>query len=170
MKEKNIKNKKGFTLIEIIVYLGILAMIVTAFISFSLAIANVKNKIYVIQAVNSNARNALELISQKIKSANDVSLPVVGTSDSILALDMPVGQSDVVFSLVDGVLYMGTDLNAPVAVTADEIQISELVFSNLARKKNRDSIQVFIRTNYRYADSREFEYENTFQTTITTRK
>lgn len=164
------KNKKGFTLIEIIVYLGILAMIVTAFISFSLAVSNVKTKIYVTQAVNSAIRDSLELISQKVKVTEELALPLVGESDSNLALDMPAGDADIVFSLVDGVLYMGEDLNTPVAVTSDEVLISELVFSNISKKNSRDSVEVYIKANYRYADSREFQYENEIKTTITTRK
>lgn len=167
---KNKKNKKGFTLVEIIIYLGILGMIVVGFISFSLAISNVKNKIYVTQAVNSALRSAFDLISQKTKEAETISLPASGDTGSELRLVRSDGGADWIFTLAGGVLYLGTDISTPIAITNSEVEISDLVFSNLSKKKNRDSLKVYIKAHYRSADSLEFVYENDLETTITTRK
>ncbi len=65
---------RGFTLIETIIYIAILGMIASAFIFFSVSVSNSRDKTYVVQEVQANARMALELISQKIRSANGVNL------------------------------------------------------------------------------------------------
>ncbi len=170
MKDKILKNKKAFTLIEIIIYLAILGMIVVSFISFSLAISNVKNKVYVTQAVNSNLRQALDMISLKTKEAEDIILPTVSNTESQLRLERVGTEPDWIFFLIDGVLYLDTDIAEPIAVTSEEVEITDLIFKNLSKKNNRNSLRVYIEGRYRQADSLEFEYEHNLQTTITTRK
>jgi len=63
---------RAFTLIETIIYIAILGMVVSAFVFFSLSVSGSRNKTYAVQEVQANARMALELISQKIRSADKI--------------------------------------------------------------------------------------------------
>lgn len=165
-----LKNKKGFTLFEVIIYVAILGMIVVSFISFVLAISNVRTKSYVVSEVNSNLRIAMDLISQKIRSAEAVTSPLSGVVLASLELDMPNSEPTIVFALQDGVLYLTEDIITENAITNPEINITFLKFTNLGASGKRDSLQIEMVAEYRNANSQEYNYSNSLKTTVNLRK
>ncbi|MDO8260564.1 MAG: hypothetical protein Q7T50_03665 [Candidatus Magasanikbacteria bacterium] len=168
---KNIlKNQSGNTLFEVIIYVAILGMIVVSFISFTLAVSSVRNKSYVMSEVNSNLRIASDLISQKVRSAENVLSPLAGNSGASLSLDMPNPEPSLDFSLSDGVLYLVEDGITSSAITSSEVNITQLSFENISANGQRASLQVKISGEYRANDSREFTYTNSLKTTVNIRK
>ena len=85
-----LQTDKGFTLIEIIIYIAILGTIASSFIFFSVSVSESRNKTYVVQEVHANTRMALEIISQKIRMANGVNIAssTFGTDPGRLFLSM----------------------------------------------------------------------------------
>lgn len=168
--KKFLKNKKGFTLIEVIIYVAILGIIVVSFVSFVLAISSVRNKSYVVSEVNSNLRIAMDLISQKIRSAEAVTSPLSGAVSTSLELDMPNPEPTTVFALQDGVLHLTEDIITENMITNPEINITELKFTNLGASGKRDSLRIEMAAEYRNAGSRDFQYSNSLKTTVNLRK
>ncbi len=80
----------GFTLIETIIYIAILGMIAIAFVLFSVSVSGSRNKTYVVQEVQANTRMALEMISQKIRSADGINFnsSTFGINPGRLSLSM----------------------------------------------------------------------------------
>ena len=64
--------ENGFTLIELIIYIGIIGAVAASFVSFSIYVSESRNKTYVFEEVQANSRTALNLMSQKIKMANGI--------------------------------------------------------------------------------------------------
>ncbi len=73
-RKKSIKKNKGFTLVELIIYIAIISIVVVGFITFTLSIINSRNKNYVVQEVQANTRTAFKLISQEILLAEGVNI------------------------------------------------------------------------------------------------
>jgi Tfp pilus assembly protein PilW len=61
---------QGFTLVETLVYLALATVILSALISFGFLLMNLNTKGLVIAEVNTNAREALKIIADKIKIAD----------------------------------------------------------------------------------------------------
>ena len=74
MKNKTKMKQNGFTLVETLIYLGIIGAVMTSFLYFSVSIFDYRNKSYAVQEVQANGRMALNLISQKIRSAKDINI------------------------------------------------------------------------------------------------
>ncbi len=163
------KNKKtGFTLIEMIIYIAIIGIIVTAFISFSISISNARNKTYVVQEVNANARFALDLIAQKIKASTSISNPTKGNIDSEITLSFKAPADDITFSLLNGIIQMTEGANPAVSITTNEVSVDSFTFSNLTGK-GRTNIRVEMEISFRNNGSQIFTYSDTFQNSVTTR-
>ncbi len=170
MNSYNLKfrNRKAFTLIETLIYIAILGGLLAYFISFTLSISNSRSKSYVASEVNANARIALETIAQKIRLADDVVQPDLGASSDTLSLDMPDTGNHLVFSLEQGVLIY-TQASNSYNITSDEVNITNLLFTNLRAGDERDNINIVLTIEYRDSDSQEYRYSKTFQTTLSLR-
>jgi len=162
--------EKGFTLIEVLLYIAIIGMIIQGFIIFVLSIASTNSKTYVVQEVQANTRIALDMISQKIRAADDVITPSEGNSTSTLILDMPDPSPNLTFSIIDGVLGIIEGVASSTPITSNEVNISILTFTNLAPVGEKDNIKIEITAIYRTGESKEFQYSQTLQTSVSLRK
>jgi len=170
-----LKNNKGFTLIELLIYVGIFALVSGALVSFIITIINISAKNYVVQEVNSNSRLAIELISERIRSAADVNegLSTFDADPGVLSLAMDVaGQNPTIIDLTadDGRLQIKEGVDPVVYLTTDEVKVTDLQFKNITTSGLRNSIQVQMTIEYADPSSRFYEYTKTLQTTITLRK
>ena len=162
--------EKGLTLIEVLLYIAIIGMIIQGFIIFVLSIASTNSKTYVVQEVQANTRIALDMISQKIRAADDVITPSEGNSTSTLILDMPDPSPNLTFSIIDGVLSIIEGVASSTPITSNEVNISVLTFTNLAPVGEKDNIKIEITAIYRTGESKEFQYSQTLQTSVSLRK
>lgn len=160
---------KGFTLVEIIIYLGIISVLVSSFVMFSVFISFSRNKVYVVEELQANIRFALDLISQKVRAADSVVLPnKAGTGDTLI-LDMPQTQPNLTFSLQDGVLGITEEGGSFLAITSQRVLVSSILFSNLSEPGRKDNIRVEATFEYKGNESVEFSFQQTAQTSITNR-
>ncbi len=162
--------EKGLTLIEVLLYIAIIGMIIQGFIIFVLSIASTNSKTYVVQEVQANTRIALDMISQKIRAADDVITPSEGNSTSTLILDMPDPSPNLTFSIIDGILGIIEGAASSTPITSNEVDISILTFTNLAPVGEKDNIKIEITAIYRTGESKEFQYSQTLQTSVSLRK
>ena len=164
------KNNQGFTFIETLIYLAIVGVVISSFISFSLSITAARNKAYVVQEVQANTRMALGLIARTIRQAGGVLNPASGTAAGSLTLDMPGPDPDIMFSLTSGILYITEGVGDPVAITSDEVNIVNLVFTNLALSTDKDNIRVEITAEYGNSGSLEYAYSQSLRTAVSIRQ
>lgn len=69
-----LKNKKisGYTLIEAVIYLAILAVIITAVIGLTVSMIRALSEVRISQALTSSAQSSLELITRQIRGADEI--------------------------------------------------------------------------------------------------
>jgi len=164
------KKGAGFTLIEVLIYVAIIGIVVSSFITFALSINSSRAKTYVAQEVQANTRTTLDLISQKIRLADDVVNPGEGNSASSLELDMPNPDPNLTFIITEGVLGIAEGVSDPLPITSDEVYVSNLTFTNLTAVGEKDNIRVEITIEYRGDGSKEYEYSQSLQTAVSLRK
>ncbi|MFC1595128.1 type II secretion system protein J [Patescibacteria group bacterium] len=175
MKSKKIQ--EGFTLIETLIYIAIIGMVVSSFVVFSISVSNSRNKTYVVQEVQANARTALDIMSQKIRASTGVNTgsSTFGSDPGVLSLSMADGaRNPTVFDLNqnDGVLRITEGVSSAVPIVSDEVKITNLVFLDLTSDGSfRENIRINMTVEYdNPSGDKEFEYSQTLQTAIGIRK
>jgi len=131
MKIKKIKNK-GISLIELIIYISILSLMMVAIVSFVSVLQKSKNSNRAVSEVEMQGTQMVNLISQKIRNAESVSIPASGLSGSGLSLGNYVeSKNPTLFDLSGGKLRIKEGLGNYVELNSDKVLVEDLVFKNL---------------------------------------
>lgn len=168
--------QKGFTLIELLIYIAIVGAIAAGFIRFSLSISDSGSKSFVVQEVHGNGRVALDLISQRIRAATGVNTgsSTFGSDPGVLSLVMAdAAKNPTVINLTadNGVLQIKEGSSSAVAITSSEVQITNLVFTNLTPTGARENIRFQLTVAYNDSSGDvEYTYSKSFQTAVSVRQ
>jgi len=163
-------NHKGSSLIELIIYIGVMGMVLTAFINFGLSVSDSRAKTLVVHEVDSNARFALDVMARTIRSADDVVSPTEGNVDTTLDLDMPNTVDNSVFSVSGGVLSLTVGAGAAQTLTSSNVEVTSLQFTNVTEVGGKENVLIQLTLAYRYHDSVAYTYSHSFETSVTLRK
>jgi len=167
---------KGFTLIETLIYLAIVALAVTSFLVFSIGIANSRTKNYVSQEVQGNSRTGLDLITQRIRAATGLNTAssTFGADPGVLSLVMADNAKNptiIDLSADDGVLQIAEGVGSTVPITSDEVKVTNLVFGDLSASSTRENIRIEITVEYNNnSNDVEFTYTQSLQTAVSIRQ
>lgn len=164
----------GFTLIELLIYIVIIGGVTVTFLSYSLSVAQSRNKTYVVQEVQANARVAMEIISQRIRAASAVTSPINGNAGSSLTLVMsdPNKNPTIIDENANGALQMKEGASgAYVPITSSRVKVTNLVFTNLSGNSPRENIRIELTLAYdNSAGDVEYNYSQSLQTTVSVRQ
>jgi prepilin-type N-terminal cleavage/methylation domain-containing protein len=167
---------KGFTLIETLIYIALIGVVLSGFIVFSFSIGDARNKTYVVQEVQANARVALNLITQKILAANGVNAgsSTFGSDPGVLSLSMSeAGNNPTVISLNanDGQLQIKEGSADAVVITSDEVKVMNLVFTNLSGTNEKENIKVELTIDFNNQGTDiDFDYTQSWETALNIRQ
>ncbi len=172
---KSINNQQAFTLIEILLYVTIIAIVTIILTRSIITFSQGQGKVEARTQVNSGIRFALEKIHQDIRSATSVSTPTAGGTSTSLVMD--IGGSNVTYCVVSNQVRRagsGSACNSgsPV-VTPSELNVTNLSFSRLDNtntilSKTTVSIQTSITASYN-SSSPNYQYTETKQATSSLR-
>lgn len=131
---KNLKtNKEGFTLIELILYIAIISIILVGFMTFSLDVIYSGEKSEIRQTVQQNAIFSMQKILKEIRTSNDLNIgsSTFDTSPGVLSLSKNLaGDDPTIFDISSGNLQIQQGTNGPYALTDDNLEVTNLVFTN----------------------------------------
>src|SRR3989338_405637 len=100
-----LQTHSGFTLVELLLYVSITAIILLATSGFLFMLLEARIKNQTIAEVEQQGLQVMQLITQTARNAEAVTSPAVGTSASSLTLDVVTVVSDpTVFDLASGVI------------------------------------------------------------------
>lgn len=125
--------KNGFTLIEILIYCALIAMLLTATVGiayeFMQSSANVRSRV-----VLAEQRQFLrQKIGWVIRGSSAVNAPAVGSSGTVLSVNKPNSvENPFVIDLADGIVRLRTALHGPIAITDQSVAVSGLLFDTFA--------------------------------------
>lgn len=182
-KRQNINQRKasasflGFTLIEIILYIAIIAVFLVSVSYFALEILSGKAKVQASQEVQQNVRFVLEVMTQKIRGSEngiDVEDSNFGSHPGRLHLEMGTGSSDDIIFYLDSsrlVMQEGTDGEATSNyLTSDEVSVDNLVFTNLSETGTPGNIKIDLTVSFvNPSGAKQFEASTNIETSISLR-
>ncbi len=170
------RTERAFTLVETLIYIGIVGAVVSAFVGFSLSVSDSRNKTYVAQEVQANARFAVDIISKKIKASNGINIAssTFNSDPGVLSLEMAdITLNPTVFDLSvdDGILRITQGTSTPIMVVSDEVRVSNLVFTNLTASSSKENIKIEITVEFNDdSGDKELEYSQDLRTAVSVRR
>ncbi len=126
-------NKKAFTLIELLIYSGIAALLMGGLILVSINMLQARSKSTTIEKINHSARFTVERINYHIRQAQEIVSPSLGNSSPFLKIIDPDG-NEVTFSVsLDGILEIDKTGEETNSLTIDSAIITNLEFINVSQ-------------------------------------
>lgn len=124
---KIIKNKKGFTLVELLLYLGIFSIILTVTLQMFGSVFEFQLESQATSSVDVDGKFIMNRFNYDISRASSITIPAtLGASGS--ALTIVVNSQNLTYSLSDGDI----NLNNATAGTTDQLNSTETTASNLS--------------------------------------
>lgn len=156
--------KRGFTLLELLLYVSIASImlfVISAFLAILLE-SRVKNK--TIAEVDGQGVYVMQLLTQTIRNAKSITSPAIGTTANFLNLEMSLSSNDpTIFDEVGGVVQITEAANSAINLTSSRITASNIVFSNLSQVDTPGTVRVEFTLTHKNPEGRkEYEYEKVF--------
>jgi len=129
------KNNKGFSLMELLVYLSIMSFLLVSIVSFVMWMNSYSLQANASSETLENARTALDVISYEIRGAKGVYMPT--TSDSQLSLEtthyLPDNEniSFIDFFLCGTAVCLKKESQESIALTPDSVEVTNLSFTQI---------------------------------------
>ena len=166
------KKVKSFTLVEMILYIGLVSIFVVSLASFLSFFTQAKNKSSTIEEVNQQAVFISSYIEQLIRDSDSISLPAKTTSaatTTLVSTKFPT-RSPIVISLSGGKLLVSEAGAGGVQISSDKVTISNLSFTNLSQSSTNGNLQYQYQIAYNNPHGQNaFSFIQIFHGSATTR-
>jgi len=157
-------SKRGFTLVEIVLYLAIASVIVVSSSVFIHSLLESKIKNQAILEVEEQGIQTLNLVTQTIRNAQDINSPSAGESSSelSLAVDDPA-KSPTVFDISQNALRMKEGDGSAIPLTSNRVSVTETRFRNLSRTGTPGIVRIEFTLSFASSgQTQAYQYSKTF--------
>ena len=173
---ESVSTKRVFSLLELLIYMGLLAVVMLAIGGIFVGINAGRSKAEVQAEVNSNLQFAIQQISNDLRGATTVTSPLTaGTASTTLVFTNAVGTTT--YCVVSGVLRRQTGGEACTAssdaITASTVLVTTSTFTRLENtnsflNKTAVSVQIDLALSYNSTNP-ESQYSEEKVTTVSLR-
>ncbi len=131
----NIKIQNGFSLVELILYVALLAIVISSLVIFGVNVVLIRSKIRVEHEVITNARLVAKRIDYEIRNASGVN-SVGAQSLSLANTDTARNPTEITFS--GGRVSIGwgntgnCPINSPCFLTSKDVTVQSLLFDDMS--------------------------------------
>jgi len=161
------KKSKGFTLIELILYISLFVFIFAAlFASLNIFYSNkIKNR--TILEVEQQGQIVSLLLGQEIRNAQSIISPLIGATDNSLSLEhLNFLKSPINFYILDNKLVVSENGDL-FDLTNSKVLVENLVFENNSTIGGTQSIYFSFDISYNSSSNKkEYEYNKNFFATV----
>lgn len=167
--------KKGFSLLEMLVYIAVLAVATLIVVGVFISINQGRARTEAVAEVNSNIRFTMEKINQDLKSASSVSVPATAGATST-SLTIEISGTEIVYCVSSGYLRRqsaGACGDFSETITSDTVVVDNMVFerienSNPVIQKTIITVKTSVTMSYN-SSSPEWQYTGTKNTSFSLR-
>jgi len=150
-----LKNKKGYTLVEMLIYVALLGVITVVIVGVFFVISRTNSKIVSLIEINSNAYSAMERMAYEVSNANNIYLPTSNFTNYnynaakakqfslVTSQAAPANESTayVDFYLENNTIFMKQDGIDPIALTSVNIKVESVNFYYY-KNDTRESVKI----------------------------
>lgn len=161
---RTLRLRAGFTLLETILFLGIVSIMSVTIVMVYLATQDARIRQRSIAAVEQSGTQVAELMTKSIRRAERVLMPASGSTGSILVLQMSLNSEfPTIFSRVGSGNLLLAQRNMTSGLLQSNVRISNVVFRNVSNTNVFLSFKLTITIPTIPAST----YSRTFQSTAT---
>jgi type II secretory pathway pseudopilin PulG len=163
--------EKGFTLIELILYVSMAAILLSVTSTLFITVISNQAKYEAVRRVEDAGSQIMRILTESIKNADSIDGPLPGESAGILSIHSKDSSRDpTTITLLDGTINMEEGLNPVNVLSSPEVKITDLLFKNLGGTTTSGSIRVEFMASARNQGGRnELNYSDTFYGTANPR-
>jgi prepilin-type N-terminal cleavage/methylation domain-containing protein len=156
--------QKGFTLVELILYIAIASMIVVFASVFIHNLLESKTKNQAILEVEEQGVQTLNLVTQTIRNAQSLNSPAAGELSSELSLAVDdAAKSPTVLDVSQKTLRIKEGDSEAVPLTSNRVWVDEIRFRNLSRDGTPGIVRIEFTLSYASSgQSQAYQYSKTF--------
>ncbi|MCW1930558.1 MAG: type II secretion system GspH family protein [Candidatus Kerfeldbacteria bacterium] len=160
----------GFTILELLLYIGVTALMLSTIISFFFLFINGRTHNNAQREVEQQGGVIMQFIQDSIQQASSVTTPTPSNQGDVLEVsmyDVDYGTRTISIEHTDLIVE---DLSGVYTLNSDTVEVSGLSFTNVASGTTRDSITVsFTVSTHNISGRSEYAYADTFTSTFTRR-
>jgi len=157
------KNKKGMSLIEMLLYVAIMGILIAGITSFIIFNKKISDRNEAINEVEFQSSEIVEVISQTIRNAKSVTEPAFQATGSQLSLTVDAPDSTIIFGFSSGKVTIKRGTASATNLNSDQVAVSNLSFKNLGNAETNGSINFqFDATYLNPGNKSELNYAKTF--------
>jgi len=156
--------KNGFTLVELIIYIGIVSVMLLAISNFVFFLSYSRIKSQTIAEVEQQGMQVMQIITQTIRNAESINFPSSGATSSELSLEITeTAKNQTVFDIFGGTIRITEGINSPIILTSSRLTVSELIFQNLSTTGTPGIIRVqFNLAHLNPGEKNQYDWFKTF--------
>lgn len=131
MIKKNDYNKKGFTLVEFLLYISLFAIFFISLFSILHIFYNNQAKNNIRLEVEQQGQFISQIISQEIRNAQEIISPN-NVSNQLSLLSFEASRSPLIISLVNEQIMYQEGVNQAINLSSQRVKISDMLFENVS--------------------------------------
>ncbi len=164
--------QKGFTLVEMILYVAICSILMVTISVFLSFLLDARIRSQAITEVNQQGFQVLSLVTQTIRNGRSIETPTIGTSSSTLSVTTgDVLLNPTIFTTTSGRVQIKEGSKNPIPLTNSRVTVSDIRFENVS---SVSSIEKIIRISFTMSyvnlgGKSEYSFTKTFTGSATLR-
>ncbi|MBP6866095.1 MAG: hypothetical protein KBC12_00965 [Candidatus Pacebacteria bacterium] len=168
---KTYTQKKGFTLVETMLYVVVAGTLVLFMSLFTGMIVDARIKNRTIAEVEEQGAHVLRVVTQSVRNSNSVNAPAAGVVGATLSLgNIDPLLNPTIFDLNGSTLRIKEGVGAPIELTNSHVAVSSLNFENLSELNTPGVVRVsFVLTHLNPESRNEYDFSKTWSTSISLR-
>ncbi len=160
---KNEKNK-GFTLLEILLYIALAALLFSAIAFLFISSMRVSERTRTINEVEWQGTEAMQIILAEVRSASGINSPATGTTAALLSLSSASStKNPIIIDSSSSTLRIKSGLGNYLNLISGKIRLVDLQFSNPSQINTKGVIKIQFTLGY---DNPNLVYEYDYQKTF----
>lgn len=162
---KYLRRQSGFTLLELLLYLGISSIIILATSALVQVIFEARIKAQTVTEVEQQGQQAMQMMTQTLRNATGITSPAAGASAVSLTATVPTGSlSPTVMDLSGGQIRIKEGTGAATPITNSKVTVSGLTFKDLGPSTAASSVQIKFTVSYiNNSGKNEYSYSKNYE-------
>ena len=144
-----LQNKKGFSLLEILIYTGLIAIVGTLLSGILISVMQLGNQQSASTEVNQQLNFVLQTIQRLVRDSSLVDMPsATATSSLVLRMKTPSEDPTRIYISNNKVYLQQGAGGTPAPLTNDQVLVNNLNFVKISAYPGHDSVQVDLALSY----------------------
>lgn len=167
---KTAHTQSGYTLLELLLYIAIVAPLLLGVSVFFAGVETSRIKNQSIAEVHEQARHVTDYVTFMIRNSTGITSPTPGNSSASLTLAMPLSaQNPTVINLSSGALRATEGATSAVPLTSSGVTVSGLTFTNMSYAGTPGVVRVTFTLATNSPGNNAYQYQRTFTTSAESR-